>query len=193
MKTIFKTFLTFCMLMMMTVGLCEAAASAETIDNGEEVAKVKRIAVAYPDYYKTLDTEPTISEFIELLYEASKGTKHFYVISYDEVADKIKADTGIDIKVLKNTMEARKIYKEHIYKYADAYVIVTLANNSRVTMFCDAYLANSNERIYSLQIQSGKRDSYKTTKEYKTLAEQFYKALDKAVQSEAKKLKENNK
>ena len=192
MRKLFKTFFMLCMLLMTTAGLCEAAASAETIDNGEEVGQIKRVAIAYPNYYKTLETEPTIDEFMEMLYEASKVTKHFYVISYDEVADKIKLDTGIDIKILakKNTMEAQKVYKEHIYKYADAYVIVTLANNSRVTMFGEAYLVNSNDRIYCLQLQSGKRDSYKTTKEYKDLAEQFYKTLDKAVQSEAKKLKD---
>ena len=106
------------------------------------------------------------------------------------MATKIKKDTGIDIKVLPK-MDARKIFKEHVYKYADAYLLVTIANNSRVSMFCDVYAVNTNERIYSIQIQTGKSEDSKTTKAYKAMAEEFYKAFDKAVQTESKKKDKN--
>ena len=168
-------------------GACEAA-SAETIDNGEELARVKRLAIGYPDYYQTLEKEPTMDEFIKMLYEAAKVSRS-YVISYDEMAAKIQQDTGIDIRVLPK-MDARKIFKEHVYKYADAYVMFTLVNNSRISLFSEVYAVNTNELLYRLQVQGSKSDESKNVKTYKTMAEEFYRAIDKAAQSEAKKKKD---
>ena len=173
------------------IGVCEAA-TAETINNGPEVARIKRLAVAYPDYYQSLEGEPVLNEFMNAIYEASRVTKDLYVISYDEMVNKIKGDTGIDIKVLPK-FDARKIFKEHVYKYADGYLFVTLANNSRVNMFCEVYLPNTNELVYVLRNEGGKSAETKNVKTYKTMAEEFYRAFDKAVKSEEKKLKEDKK
>ena len=173
---------------LMIGSVCEAAL-AETVDNGPELARVKRLAIGYPDYFKTLENEPTVDELLRNIAEAGKVSKN-NIISYDDMATKIKKDTGIDIKVLPK-MDARKIFKEHVYKYADAYLLVTIANNSRVSMFCDVYAVNTNERIYSIQIQTGKSEDSKTTKAYKAMAEEFYKAFDKAVQTESKKKDKN--
>ena len=175
---------------LMVGSVCEAAL-AETVDDGAELARVKRLAIGYPDYFKTMEKEPTIDELLNALYDASK-VSHNNITSYDDMATKIKRDTGVDIKVIPK-MEARKIFKEHVYKYADAYLLVTVANNSRVSMFCDVYAVNTNERIYSIQIQTGKSDENKTTKAYKAMAEEFYKAFDKAVQTEAKKESKKDK
>ena len=171
--------------MVMAIGVvCEAA--AETIDNGAELARVKRLAICYPDYYKTLEKEPTTDEFIKAIYDASKVART-YIISYDDMATHIKQDTGIDIKVIPK-MDARRIFKEHVYKYADAYLIVTLANNSS-----DVYAVNTNERVYSLQVPGNKSDDSKNFKAYKALAEEFFRTFDKAAQTEAKKEAKNNK
>ena len=186
MRLISKILTLVCMLTLW-VGVCQAA-TAETIDNGEELARVQRLAIGYPDYYKMLEKEPTMNEFIETLFEAGKVSKS-NIISYDEMATKIKRDTGVDIKVIPK-IEARKIFKEHVYKYADAYLIVTVANNSRISLFCDVYAVNTNERVYSLQVQGSKSDDNKNAKTYKTMAEEFFRAFDKAVQTEAKKKKD---
>ncbi len=170
-------------------GVCEAA-TAETVNNGEELARVKRLAIIYPDYYQTLDKEPNINEFMNALYEASKVSKN-YVLSYEDMANRIKSDTGIDIRVLKKP-DARKIFKEHVYKYADAYVWVTLANNARINMFFDVYAVNTNELVYTLRNEGGKSDESKNVKTYKTMAEEFYRIFDKAVQTEEKKLKDKD-
>ena len=179
----------FAFMVMAANVACEAA--AETIDNGAELARVKRLAIGYPDYYKTLEKEPTTEEFIKAIFDASKVART-YIISYDEMATHIKQDTGIDIKVIPK-MDARRIFKEQVYKYADGYLIVTLANNSRVTMFCDVYAVNTNERVYSLQIPGNKSDDSKNFKSYKTLAEEFFRTFDRAAQAEAKKEAKNNK
>ena len=183
MRLMIKTLALLCMLIMM-IGVCEAA-TKEDVYNGEELARMQRLAIAYPDYFQSLEKEPTINEFINVLYEASKVSKT-NVISYEEMATKIKQSTGIDIKVLPK-MDARRIFKEHVYKYADGYVVVGLANNSRLNMFCEVYVPNSNELAYVLRVEGGKSDETKNAKTYKTMAEEFYKAFDKAVQTEAKK------
>ncbi|MBR2179025.1 MAG: hypothetical protein IJ862_01340 [Selenomonadaceae bacterium] len=179
-----KKTLALLFMLMMIVGVGEAA-TAETINNGEELARMQRLAIAYPDYYQSLDKEPTINEFINVLYEAGKVSKS-KIISYDEMANKIKQSTGIDIRVIPKK-EARKIFKEHVYKYADGYVFFTLANNSRLNLFCEVYVPNTNELAYVLRVEAGKSDESKNAKNYKTMAEEFYRAFDKAVQTELKK------
>ena len=172
-----KKTLALLFMLMMVVGACEAA-TAETINNGTELAKMKRLAIAYPDYYQSLEKEPTMNEFINLLYEAGKVSKST-IISYDEMSAKIKQNTGIDIKVLPKK-DARKIFKENAYIYADGYVVFTLANNSRLNMFC--------ELVYVLRVEAGKSDETKNASTYKEMAEEFYRAFDKAISTEAKKV-----
>ena len=185
-----KRILTLLFMLMLMVGVCEAA-TAETVNNGAELARMQRLAIAYPDYYQTLEKEPSINEFINVLYEASKVSKST-IISYDEMATKIKQSTGIDIRVI-SKKDARKIFKEHVYKYADGYVFFTLANNSRLNLFCEVYVPNTNELAYVLRVEAGKSDESKNAKNYKTMAEEFYRAFDKAVQTEIKNKEKEDK
>ena len=183
MRLMMKT-LAFLSMFVLMIGACEAA-TKEDIYNGAELARMQRLAIAYPDYFQSLEKEPSINEFINVLYEASKVSKS-NIISYEEMATKIKQSTGIDIKVLPKN-DARRIFKEHVYKYADGYLFVGLSNNSRLNMFCEVYVPNTNELAYVLRVEGGKSDETKNAKTYKTMAEEFYRAFDKAVQSEAKK------
>ena len=183
MRLIFKTVALMFMLILMT-GISEAS-TQETINNGEELSRMQRLAIAYPDYYKTLENEPNFNEFLNTLYEAGSVSKN-NIISYDEMATKIKQSTGIDIKVL-SKKDARKIFREHAYKYTDGYVVFTLANNSRLNMFCEVYVPSTNELAYVLRIEGSKSDESKNAKTYKTMAEEFYRAFDRAVQTELKK------
>ena len=185
-----KKTLALLFMLMMIVGACEAA-TKEDVYNGEEVAKMQRLAIAYPDYIQSLDTEPSINEFINVLLEASKVSK-LTIVSYDDMTNKIKQNTGLDIKVLPKK-DARKIFKENIYKYVDGYVFFTLANNSRLNMFCEVYSANNNELLYVLRVEGGKSDEVKNSKTYKEMAEEFYRAFDKAVQTEIKKKEKEEK
>ena len=180
-----KRTLTLLFMLMMIVGACEAA-TAETVYNGEKLSKMQRLVIAYPDYYQSLEKEPTIDEFINLLYEAGKESKS-NVISYDEMASKIKQNTGIDIRVLPKK-DARKVFNENVYMYADGYVFFTLANNSRLNLFCEVYIPNTNELAYVLRVEAGKSDETKNSSTYKEMAKEFYSAFERAVQSEGKKL-----
>ena len=185
MKTLTKIVAALFMLTLM-IGMCEAADN-EIIDNEEELAKVKRLAIYYPNYYhyeEYAGEPPDVNSFMKVLFDAGRVSKNT-IISYDEMTDKIKMDYGIDMKVL-SKIEARKVFKSHAYQYSDAYVVVTVANNSRVAMFFDVYAVNTNERLYSFQVSGGKSNGDKTVRAYQTLAEQFYRAFDKAVQESAK-------
>ena len=185
-----KKTLALLFMLMMIVGACEAA-TKEDVYNGEEVTKINRLAIAYPDYIQSLETEPTISEFINLILEASKVSKRT-IVSYDDMASKIKQNTGLDIKVLPKK-DARKIFKENVYKYVDGYVSFTLANNSRLNMFCEVYAADSHELLYVLRVEGGKSDETKNASTYKEMAEEFYKAFDSAIQNEIKKKEKEEK
>ncbi len=188
---IMKTILTLIFAFVLMIGVCEAA-TAETVNNGAELARMKRLAVAYPDYYQTLEKEPTLNEFMTALFEAGRVARDTYVVSYDSMVNNIKADTGIDIKVLPKA-EARRIFKEHVYKYADGYLYATLANNSRLNLFCEVYLPNTNELVYVLRVEGSKSDETKNVKTYKEMAEEFYRAFEKAVQTEEKKIQKGEK
>ena len=185
-----KKTLVLLFMLMMIVGACEAA-TAETINNGAALSKIQRLAIAYPDYFQTLETEPSINEFINVLHNAAKVSK-VTIISYDDMATKIKQNTGIDIKVLPKK-DARKIFKDNAQLYTDAYVTFTLANNSRLNMFCEVYIPGTNELIYVLRVEAGKRDDTKNAATYKEMAEEFYRAFDNAIRAEAKKIESEEK
>ena len=182
-----KKFFPMLFALMLMINVCDAAGMAESVDNPEELAQIKRLAIYYPDYYPVYKDEPKdVFELMSALYEAGRVSKT-YIIPFDEIASKIKGDTGVDIKVI-SKIDARKIFKEQAYKYADAYLYVTVANNAKINIFYDVYLVNTNERIYSLQLAGGKSDYEKSVKSYKSITETFYKTFDKAVQEAEKNL-----
>lgn len=109
------------------------------------------------------------------------------MISYNDLAREIKADTAIDIRRLP-IPESKKVYKEYVDKYADAYLFVTIANNSRVNLFGSVYKAGTNELLYDFRIEGGKEKSSKTLRNYQTLAERFYEAFGAA---KARQLKQS--
>lgn len=176
----------FAVLLMMFMVKVEAA-TAETVYDGEAVSRIKRLAVAYPMYFKAGEKEPELVEFINLISEAGSVSKEVQVITYDQMIDKIKGDTGIDIKVLPKK-DAKRIYEEQVYKFADAYLVITLANNSRANMFCEVRIPNTNDTAYVLRVEGSKFDENKTAKSYKGMAEEFYRTFEKAVKTEEKKL-----
>lgn len=185
-----KKTLALLFMLIMIVGACEAA-TKEDVYNGEEVIKIQSLAIAYPNYIQTLETEPSINEFINVILEASKASK-LTIVPYDDMASKIKQNTGLDIKVLPKK-DAQKIFKENVYKYVNAYVSFTLANNSRLNMFCEVYAANTHELLYVLRVEGGKSNEVKNARTYKEMAVEFYKAFDSAIQTEIKKKEKEEK
>ena len=183
MKKIFTAFLLTTMLLISSVAF---AAYNETVPEDSEISSVKRLAIAFPRHYKTLDTEPTETELASIMANASRVAR-CYVISYDEIAENIKKDTGVEIKEL-DYNEAEKVFESNVGKYADAYVIVTTATNSKkVQYFFDVYKPDETP-IYSLTTQSG--DISRDLKGYTKACEDFYKKIDAAAEQ---KIKEEQK
>lgn len=172
------------------------AAYEETIEEDADLTTVNKIAVAFPNYYKMEDKEPTIDELTREIYEAGKYSSTREIISYDDVAAAIRRDTGVDIYKL-DVVEAEKVYNANVAKYADSYVVATFANNSgRPWIFYYIYNAADQKLMYAYSIQS--KLIGKNTKDYRKSAENFYKQFDNAAtenlsKEERKKMQEKRK
>ena len=164
------------------------AGQAETIEEGADLTGIKKLAICLPYYTKMLEGEPTTDELLKGLATASKRAKGYEVISYNDLAREIKADTAIDIRRLP-IPESKKIFNEYVGRYADAYLFVTLANNSRVNFFGSVYDAKTHELLYDFRIEGGKDVGSKTLRSYETLAERFYEAFGAAIAKQIKRSK----
>ena len=161
------------------------AAYEESIEDDADLATVKKMAVAYPNYYKTEEAEPEIYDFAKDIYNAGRFTSSREIISYEDVASAIRRDTGIDIHSL-DVPDAEKVYNQHISRYADAYVITTVTNNSkRPWLFFYVYNAADSKLMYTYSIQSNVLD--KTAKDYGKAAEDFFKQFDETAKKNLSK------
>ena len=165
------------------------AAYEENIEEGVDLTTIKTMAVAMPNFYKMEDAEPTIDELTKMLYASGRDVSSHDVISYEDVAAAIRRDTGIDIYVIES-VEAEKIYNKHIGKYADTYMISTIANNSgKPWLFFYVYNAADSKLLYTYSVQSNSIG--KTAKDYRKAADGFYRQFD--MTSEKNLSKEDKK
>lgn len=196
MKKVISTLLMLAIMLTSTVAL---AAFKEDIPEGAKLDRYQRLAVALPMLFKTEAAEPTKSEFTRIIFDANKTSKRF-IISYDDISDNIMRDTGIDIISLQDE-DSRRIYRENIAKYADAYIVVTVANNiKKPQFFFEVFDAKTGDLVYNLSIQgnglgknagdyaSACRDFYK---KYDLAAVQQIKDAEKAAKEAKKKAKRN--
>ena len=169
----------FAALMMLAVFVTSSIASAayeENIEDDVDLGAVKKIAVAYPNYYKIEEAEPEIYDLAKDIYNSGRFTSSREIVSYEAVASAIRRDTGIDIQSLDVT-EAEKVYKQHIGRYADSYVVTTVTNNSkRPSLFFYVYNAADSNLIYTYSTQGPL--IAKTTKDYGKAAEDFFAQFD---------------
>lgn len=184
------------MLAVLLTSSLAMAAFEENIEEGVDLTTVKRLAVAYPNYYKVEDKEPNFQEFTRDLYNVGKISSNLDIISYDEIVSVVRREMGIDLLSLAPE-EAEKIYNQQIAKYADAYLIVTVANNSgKPWIFYYVYNAADSALMYTYSVQS--RSIGKNTKDYQKAAEGFYQKFDEAAakklsKEERKKLEEKKR
>lgn len=162
-----------------------AHSDQETIAEGADLMSVHRIALGWPLYVKVDEKDLSDREIIETVYGASKVART-YILSYDAAASEIKKAQKVDILVL-DKKKAAEEFKKNIKSHADAYVILTIANNSRLTLFFDMYRAGTDELLYTYQIVANRSDkSDRNT--YNSLSEQFYKHFERAATEQQKKL-----
>ena len=189
----------FIALMMLSVFVTASIASAayeENIEDDVDLNTVKKIAVAYPNYYKVEEAEPEIYDLAKDIYNAGRFTSSREIVSYEDVAAAIRRDTGIDIHSLDVT-EAEKVFNQNVGRYADSYVITTVTNNAkRPWLFFYVYNAADGKLMYTYSIQSNVLD--KSAKDYSKAAEDFFKQFDETAKKnlskeERKKLEQKQK
>ena len=182
MKKFLAALMMFAIFMTSSIAL---AAYEETIADDANLATVKKIAVAYPNYYKIEDAEPELFDFVKDIYNAGRFTSSREIVSYEDVASAIRRDTGVDIFSL-DVPEAEKVFKQNISRYADSYVIATVANSSkRPWLFFYIYNATDGNLMYTYSIQSNVLD--KTAKDYGKAAESFFKQFDETAKKNLSK------
>ena len=182
MKKIVQMLLTVCMIVL-SAQVAFANADKVTIQEGADITTVKRIAVAAPLYTPVDEKAPNKEMLTQIVSDASRVSRS-YVISYDAVAEGIKKATNVDIKSL-DRRQAAKVYKENAANYADAYVVLTVANNSRTTFFFDVFKAGTNELLYTYEIRANRSEG-DTIATFNNLCEQFYKHLDRSAEEQIK-------
>ena len=190
-----KFFAALTLLAVLLTSSLTFAAFEENIEEDADLKAVKKLAVAYPSYYKVAEEEPSISELVQDSYSAGKLVSNFDIISYAEVAAAILRDTGVDLTSL-NALEAEKLFIANIGKYADAYVVETVTNGAnRPWLFFYVYNAADSKLMYTYSVQS--RYINKNAKDYQKAAEDFYKqfaeAADKTLSKEERKKAEEKK
>ncbi|MBQ6297399.1 MAG: hypothetical protein IJK81_06870 [Selenomonadaceae bacterium] len=161
------------------------AAYEENIEDDANLGAIKKIAVAFPNYYKIEEAEPDIYDLARDIYNAGRFTSSREIVSYEDVASAIRRDTGIDIHSL-DVVEAEKVYNQNVGRYADTYVITTVTNNSkRPWLFFYLYNAADSKLMYTYSIQSNVLD--KSAKDYGKAAEDFFKQLDETAKKNLSK------
>ena len=182
-----KRFVQMALVLCLTLFAVQAGASPYsdkvTLPEGASITNVNRLAVGAPLYVQVEDTSPSIEILTQVVSDASRIT-HANIVTYDAVAAGIQTDKGIDIKALPRR-EAAKVFKENVASYADAYIILTVANNSRTTFFFDVYRSGSNELLYTYEVRANKSDG-NTVATFAALSEQFYKNWQRSVEDQNK-------
>lgn len=195
-----KKLLSICMLLValvtLNIGTASAAREESTIMNdGYNFKTIHVLAVAPPLYQPsqinreryaklpegkrpTLITPAMITD--EVVATAKRDDIPVEILSNTVVADKLKHELGIDLAKMP-TQEAFATFAKNIGRYADAYVVFTFANDSRVVMFADIYDAKTNQYLYSYNIKAGgvEDDNMQTYAVFMHKFFRAYKALTK--------------
>lgn len=188
-----KLICTFSFLVMMLFSISAAfAAPAEltnVIDENYDLKSIKTMAVATPYYKpsaqslylnekkrpnapKIVTTDMIVQSAIDV---ANEDDIAINMISDKQINNAILNSTGVDITSL-NKADAKKLYKDNIGKYADAYVMFTFSNDSFVSMTADIYDAKTNKWILSYRISVGGTEN-DTIQNYNMFMHKFYRML----------------
>ena len=181
-----KFFASFVMATIFLISSTAFAAFTQTVVEDADFSSVKTLAVALPMHYKVEPTEPTTLELADIVSNASRESD-LIVISYDDMIENIWRDSRVDIKALENE-EARKIFMNNVANYADAYIMVTSANNNdRMQIFFEVHDAKSSDLLYIYTVQN--RHFKKDLRGYSRASEEFYKQFNSVVEKFVKKAK----
>ena len=182
MKKLLQMMVLMCVIVLGTQ-VAFANADKETLQEGADITAIHRLAIGMPLYQQNDEKAPNITMLTQIVYDSSRVARS-YVVSYDAVAAGIQSKNSVDIKAL-DRRQAAKTFKENAADYADAYVILTVANNSRTTFFFDVYKAGTNQLLYTYEIQANRSEA-DTVATYTNLSEQFYKHFERSAVEQQK-------
>lgn len=138
-------------------------------------------------YFSPQEGEPSREDLMEMLYkEAVKANKsgQYTFTSYMDICQEINRKEHIDIYRL-NRRKALEIFKEKVKDYADAYIVCTVSNDTRLNIFYDVVDAKTNDVVYSYRKLTPK-SAPRNEALYREMTADFY--VD--MQHRIKKLKE---
>ncbi|WP_196605325.1 hypothetical protein [Pectinatus haikarae] len=162
------------------------ATKASLMDESFDLSSIHSIAVAAPNYIQT-KTGPAPDAVTALIAQTgfdSRDLKNITIIPYSVIAENMKNESGIDLQTSdRNT--AKKLFKENAAKYADAYLVVTIANDSRVVLFYDLYSSKTSSYLYSYRVIGGGQGD-NNINSYKSFNELFYKGLSDSIKEQHK-------
>ena len=183
------SFLTM-MLFSITTAFAAPAELTNVIDENYDLKSIKTMAVATP-YYKPSAQSVFLNEkkrpnapkivttdmIVQSAIDVAKDDEiPIQLISDKQINSAILNSTGADIATL-DKAEAKKLYKDNIGKYADAYVMFTFSNDSVVSMTADIYDAKTNKWIlsYRISVRGMEND---TIDNYNMFMHKFYRMLE---------------
>ena len=182
-----KKFVQMALVLCLTLLAVQVSASPftdkVTLPEGAVLTNVNRLAIGAPLYVQVENTAPSIDILTQIEADASNVTRA-NVVSYDTVASGLQQSKGLDLKALPRR-DAAKAFKDNVASYADAYVILTVANNSRTVFFFDVYRAGTNELLYTYEVRANSTDG-NTVATFSNLSEQFYKNWQRSVEAQNK-------
>lgn len=179
----------FSLLTIMLFSISTAFAANEKItmmDDSYDLNSIQTLAIYTPNYKPSalsVERKAKLKDAPELitpdmlndtiLKVANEDNIPYTLVTDKTIIQNIKNNTGVDITTLDNR-EALNI--SFINNYADAYVILTFANDSRVVMFADVYDAKDNHWICSYQIIGGDTEDDNLTN-YSMFMHKFFRTL----------------
>lgn len=185
-------------IMLFSISTAFAATEKSTMmDENYNLNSIKTLAIATPAYEPSalsLERKAKLTDAPELItpdmivqtvMDVAKTDKvNLNLLTDKQINASILKDTGTDITTL-NRRDAQSLYKANIKNYADAYVVFTFANDSRVVMFGDVYDAKDGHWIYSYQIIGGGTDD-DNLKNYNMFMHKFFRTFELQAQAQAK-------
>ena len=170
-------------IMMLMTSVVLAHNDTVTMPEGANIASIEKIAVARPLYVPLKDF-PSLDELTLAESNGAAKNKVIQVVPYADVANGIKVDTGKDIDKL-DCHVAAKLFRDNVKRYADAYVLLTVANNTRTVFYFDVYRSGTNELLYSNRMITT-TDESDTIKDYTGMVQDFYNGLETSQKMQIK-------
>lgn len=182
MKKIVQLLLAACLLLMSQLAY---AAEYVTVAEGADITAIQSFAIGKP-LYSPQKGDPTMEELEQVLV-SGLNRDEYKVIGYEEIALDLLRHKNIDLSKMDRRTAART-FAANTAGYADVYVIVTVARNSRTIFFFDVYKAGTDQLLYTYQMQA---DMKNTRDAYQNIARDFYNMFSDSQRAERKKVTDN--